>query len=133
MILNHYSEKEKVSSLSSKKEGFREGLQNKYNPLIKQSLLDKIPIPIIILEDNQETFVIKQFNNAIYELNQLYILLRNNSSIKVNDVIDPEDIGDYERHGGYEALKKALDMGYERVIEEVSRSGLRGRGGGGNG
>ena len=28
-------------------------------------------------------------------------------------VIDPEDIGDYERHGGYEGLKKALDMGYE--------------------
>jgi NADH-quinone oxidoreductase subunit F len=45
--------------------------------------------------------------------------------------IDPEDINDYIAHGGYRALKKALDMTPEQVIEEIKNSGLRGRGGAG--
>ncbi|MBM3156082.1 MAG: FAD-dependent oxidoreductase [Chloroflexi bacterium] len=46
--------------------------------------------------------------------------------------INPEKIEDYIAAGGYEALRKALrDMTPEQVIEEVKRSGLRGRGGGG--
>ena len=35
----------------------------------------------------------------------------------------------YEKHGGYEALKKALGMKPDAVIEEVKKSNLRGRGG----
>jgi len=34
-------------------------------------------------------------------------------------------------HDGYKALKKALEMGPEAVINEVKNSGLRGRGGAG--
>ncbi len=45
--------------------------------------------------------------------------------------IDPEDIEDYIAHGGYAALKQALEMPPEKVVEEVKSSGLRGRGGGG--
>jgi NADH-quinone oxidoreductase subunit F len=37
----------------------------------------------------------------------------------------------YERDGGYQALKKALSMKPEEVIETVKASGLRGRGGAG--
>jgi NADH-quinone oxidoreductase subunit F len=37
----------------------------------------------------------------------------------------------YEERGGYDALKKALDMAPEAVVEEVKDSGLRGRGGAG--
>src|ERR671925_299181 len=37
----------------------------------------------------------------------------------------------YTRHGGYQALKKALAMPPEAVIEAVKASGLRGRGGAG--
>ncbi len=47
-------------------------------------------------------------------------------------VIDPENIDDYLKMNGYRALKKALTrMTPEDVIEEVKRSGLRGRGGSG--
>ncbi|MEK6572137.1 MAG: SLBB domain-containing protein, partial [Bacteroidota bacterium] len=35
----------------------------------------------------------------------------------------------YERHGGYAAFRKALAMRPEEIIDEVKRSGLRGRGG----
>ena len=37
----------------------------------------------------------------------------------------------YESKGGYSALKKALSMSPEDVIEEVKASNLRGRGGAG--
>ena len=45
--------------------------------------------------------------------------------------IDPENIDDYIAHGGYEALKKILDMAPEKVLEEIKKSSLRGRGGAG--
>jgi len=46
-------------------------------------------------------------------------------------VVDPLSIDDYLAHGGYEALKKALAMKPEEVIDELKKSGLRGRGGAG--
>ena len=46
--------------------------------------------------------------------------------------IDPEDISEYMAHGGYLALEKALKtMTPGQVVEEIKKSGLRGRGGGG--
>lgn len=49
-----------------------------------------------------------------------------------NRHIDPRSIDDYIALGGYSALSKALSqMTPEAVLEEVKRSGLRGRGGGG--
>jgi NADH-quinone oxidoreductase subunit F len=44
---------------------------------------------------------------------------------------DAVSIDGYMKTGGYEALKKALSMTPEAVIEEVKASGLRGRGGAG--
>jgi NADH-quinone oxidoreductase subunit F len=37
----------------------------------------------------------------------------------------------YRKHGGYESLKKALGMVPDAIVEEVKKSGLRGRGGAG--
>jgi len=49
-----------------------------------------------------------------------------------NGEIDPTNIEDYIAAGGYSALSKALfQMSPEGIIEEVKKSGLRGRGGGG--
>ncbi len=46
--------------------------------------------------------------------------------------INPMDIGDYIANGGYAALAKVLSsMEPDEVIDEVEKSGLRGRGGGG--
>ena len=44
-------------------------------------------------------------------------------------IVDPNSLEDYKSHGGYDALTKALEIGAEQIIEEVSTSGLRGRGG----
>ena len=47
-------------------------------------------------------------------------------------IIDPEDIDDYLEAGGYQALYKVLStMTPAEVIDEIKRSGLRGRGGAG--
>ncbi len=47
-------------------------------------------------------------------------------------IINPEDIDEYIAVGGYRALYKALNsMKRETVIDEVKKSGLRGRGGAG--
>jgi NADH-quinone oxidoreductase subunit F len=48
-----------------------------------------------------------------------------------NGHIDPTSIDDYIAEGGYAALAKALDMGADKVLDEVKKANLRGRGGGG--
>lgn len=49
-----------------------------------------------------------------------------------NKLVDPCDINDYLAQGGYSALIKALThMKPEEIIEELKKSQLRGRGGGG--
>ena len=45
--------------------------------------------------------------------------------------IDPENIEDYLKAGGYEGLRKALSMEPAEVIDELLEAGLRGRGGAG--
>src|SRR5574344_987894 len=45
--------------------------------------------------------------------------------------INPENIEEYIAVGGYEALKKALNMTQDDIINEVTISGIRGRGGAG--
>ena len=46
-------------------------------------------------------------------------------------VIDPQDVAGYESHGGWAGLRRALTMAPADVVQEVTDSGLRGRGGAG--
>jgi NADH-quinone oxidoreductase subunit F len=49
-----------------------------------------------------------------------------------NGMIDPTSIQDYISVGGYAALEKSLfEMTPDEIIDQVKKSGLRGRGGGG--
>lgn len=73
----------------------------------------------------QKRRVKSQMENNFYK-KQMKIALRNTGRI------DPVSVDDYIEHGGYEAVKKALfEMSPDDVIDEVSKSGLRGRGGAG--
>jgi len=56
---------------------------------------------------------------------ELRIVLRNVGKI------NPEQVDDYLKAGGYKSLEKARSMQPIKVIEEVKKSGLRGRGGAG--
>jgi formate dehydrogenase iron-sulfur subunit len=44
-------------------------------------------------------------------------------------VIDPVDLDEYLAHGGYRGLRRALTMTPAAIVQEVTDSGLRGRGG----
>lgn len=46
-------------------------------------------------------------------------------------VVNPDSIDDYIAKGGYEALVTALERDPSAVVDEIARSGLRGRGGSG--
>ena len=53
-------------------------------------------------------------------------------ALKNCGIIDPEDIDEYIAFDGYRALQKVImQMTPEQVIEEIKKSGLRGRGGAG--
>ena len=43
----------------------------------------------------------------------------------------PQSLREYQAEGGYEALRKALQMTPEQIVNVVKDSGLRGRGGAG--
>jgi formate dehydrogenase iron-sulfur subunit len=46
-------------------------------------------------------------------------------------IVDPNSLDDYLAHGGYRGLQQALALSPEQIVEEVTVSGLRGRGGAG--
>src|SRR5512139_1120969 len=66
------------------------------------------------------------FSEQPFVARQRKIVLRNCG------LIDPASIEEYIARGGYQGLQRALrDFTPQQVIEEMTRSGLRGRGGGG--
>ena len=68
--------------------------------------------------------------NSLDELN--FYKKQKRIALKNCGVINPEDIDEYIAFDGYKALEKVLlHMTSEQVIEEVTKSGLRGRGGAG--
>lgn len=46
-------------------------------------------------------------------------------------IVDPLDVDDYQAHGGLTGLRHALGMTQSEIVDEVTKSGLRGRGGAG--
>ncbi len=69
---------------------------------------------------------ILSLNDTAFYKKQMRVALRNCG------VIDPEDINEYIAVDGYQALAKVVtEMTPDQVIDEITKSGLRGRGGGG--
>jgi NADH-quinone oxidoreductase subunit F len=78
----------------------------------------------LLYADETGKKVRSQRENPFYA-QQLKIALRNAG------LIDPLNINDSVKRGGYEGLKKALAMSADEIIGELEKSGLRGRGGAG--
>ena len=75
---------------------------------------------------NKEKKSLEAVEEIQFYQKQLRIVLRNCG------VINPEDINEYIGRDGYLALEKALfEMKPEDIVEEIKKSGLRGRGGAG--
>lgn len=94
--------------------------------IVKEHLVKGRVVKRLLYEESIDKDTIKSLNQVDFYKRQYRIALRNCG------VIDPENIDEYIAMDGYKALAKVLtEMTPEQVIEEVKKSGLRGRGGGG--
>ncbi len=96
------------------------------NAIIKQHFIKSEPVKRLLYKDAETGKYIQNYDEVPFYKNQQRIILRNCGHI------NPEKIEDYISEGGYKALQKSL-CDYEplEVIEEIKKSGLRGRGGAG--
>lgn len=92
--------------------------------IIEKTVLGGEEIKRLMYQDDNGARVRSQEENPFYA-HQQKVALRHIGKI------DPENIEDYLKEGGYEALKKAVSMTSDEIISEVEKSGLRGRGGAG--
>lgn len=89
--------------------------------LVKGRIVKRLLYSETIAEDT-----IKSLDETAFYKKQVRVALRNCG------VINPEDINEYIAYDGYMALGKCLtEMTPEQVINTITDSGLRGRGGGG--
>jgi len=101
------------------------GVREKDIPEIVEKTIKGEIVEHLLYKDEEENPIIKETDIPFYKF-QKRIILSNNSRI------DPESIDDYIKIGGYQSLVKAIcQMSPEEVLQEVKKSNLRGRGGGG--
>ena len=96
--------------------------------IVTEHLLKGRKVEHLVYTDHatHEQDATKALEDIGFYKHQMRIALRNCG------VIDPENIDEYLAMDGYKALEKVLTkMTREEVIDEVLKSGLRGRGGGG--
>jgi NADH-quinone oxidoreductase subunit F len=94
--------------------------------LVEEHFLKGRPVKRLMFTPPAEKIVIPRMMDIGFFSRQTLISLRNRG------LIDPEIIDEYIARDGYKALAKALtEMAPEEIINEVKKSGLRGRGGAG--
>ena len=96
--------------------------------IVSEHLLKGRKVQRLVYVDHKthESSVQKSLGEIGFYKQQMRVALRNCG------VIDPENIDEYIAFDGYKALAKALtEMTPEQVIDEILKSGLRGRGGAG--
>lgn len=94
--------------------------------LVEEHLLKGRMLKRLLYHETVDDDRIKSLNDVDFYKKQQRIALKNCG------VIDPEEIDEYLALDGYKALEKVLlHMTPQEVIDEMKKSGLRGRGGGG--
>jgi len=94
--------------------------------ITEEHLLKGRIVKDLLFKEAIEENVIKSVDEVKFYKRQKRIALKNCG------VINPEVIDEYIAYDGYRALGKVLtEMSQQDVIDEIKRSGLRGRGGGG--
>ena len=106
---------------------FYSKMKPEYVPeIVEEHLLKGRPVTKYLFGETVTEKEIKPLEETTFYKKQMRVALRNCG------IIDPEDIEEAIAMGAYEALGKVLaTMTPEEVINEMKKSGLRGRGGGG--
>jgi len=113
-----------------RKPGYPSIFYGRVNPviaerLVRDFLLGDNPCPEFVLGALEENNLVPSFSDFPRAKYEKKVILKNFGQI------DPSDIDHYIANGGYSALVQALQMPPEEILDEVKRSGLRGRGGAG--
>ena len=94
--------------------------------IVEEHFLKGRVVTRLLYDETVDGDSIKSLNETNFYKKQHRVALRNCG------VIDPEDINEYIAKDGYQALAKCLkELTPKQVVQIVSDSGLRGRGGGG--
>lgn len=94
--------------------------------LVQEHFLKGRPVKKLMFTPPEKKEPVPLISEIPFFRKQLLIVLRNKG------IIDPEKIDDYIARDGFAALEKVLtSMTPDDVIDEITRSGLRGRGGAG--
>jgi NADH-quinone oxidoreductase subunit F len=94
--------------------------------IVDQALTNGAPVKALLYADPKTQEKIERYHDIGFFKHQERIALRHLGRIAAND------IGDYLAVGGYQAMAKAIQtMTPDEIIDLVTKSGLRGRGGGG--
>jgi NADP-reducing hydrogenase subunit HndC len=94
--------------------------------LVEEHLVKGRPVSKLMFTPTEKREPIPLISDIPFFKKQMLLVLRNKG------IIDPEKIWDYIARDGYSAIEKVLmKMTPEAVIEEVTKAGLRGRGGAG--
>ncbi len=94
--------------------------------LVEEHFLKGRPVKSLMYVPAGEETPIPKLRDIPFFKDQRLIALRNRG------LIDPDSVDEYIANDGYKALAKVLaDMTPEAIIEEIDKSGLRGRGGAG--
>jgi len=94
--------------------------------IVTSHLQNGKPVERLFYRDPVTGQAVPHYSDINFYQKQERVILRNCGHI------NPEKIDDYLDRGGYQSLRKLLfNMSPEQVIEEIKRSGLRGRGGAG--
>ena len=93
--------------------------------IVTSHLKNGKPVERLFYRDPVTGQSIPYYSEINFYKKQQRVILRNCGHI------NPEKIDQYIARGGYRALKKALLVKPDEVIEEIKKSGLRGRGGAG--
>lgn len=95
-------------------------------PDLIESVIQEKPLERLMYVDQKTNKPISRAQDFSFMADQVRVAMRNAGNI------DPYDIEEYIANDGYAALAKVLShMTPEQVIDEVEKSGLRGRGGAG--
>ncbi|RGX55612.1 MULTISPECIES: NADH-quinone oxidoreductase subunit NuoF [Anaerotruncus] len=94
--------------------------------IVEEHLLKGRIVKRLLYTETVQEDTIKSLSDTDFYKKQKRVALRNCG------VIDPEDINEYIAYDGYQALGKVLtEMTPDDVIDVITKSGLRGRGGAG--
>lgn len=93
--------------------------------IVEEHLIKGRKIDRLLFKDPETKKSISDSKGMDFYKKQIRIATRNCG------FVDPENVDEYIARDGYQAIGKCLEMTQDAVIEEMKKSGLRGRGGGG--